>query len=117
MDERECVDLQVLSQLHAEVGHDAEIIGGLLTTYCERASELVNGLAAATTAGDTKSVRSAAHDLRSMSGMVGAVELERLSAELEELPSSEVAMMKIVSSIEIGLPVALVAIERFVAAA
>lgn len=77
------VDLSVIRQLHADVGRDVEITRDLLQSYELRAPELISAVGDAARSRENEQVGQFAHDLRSISGFVGATSIADIAAELE----------------------------------
>jgi two-component system, sensor histidine kinase and response regulator len=71
-------------QLRSIVGDDATAARRYLTLYVETADELVRRAAAAMADRDGTTLRRLAHNLKGTSGNVGAVEVARLAARLEQ---------------------------------
>lgn len=108
------VELDVIRQLHDDVGGDVSITCGVLRSYEQRAPELVTVLDRAAAAGESEGVRQAAHDLRSISGFVGAVSIQALAAELEtQHPMSAERMTELVTRLGEQLPAVLAELGRF----
>ena len=85
----------------------------VLRSYEHRAPELVAVLDRAATVGE-EGVRQAAHDLRSISGFVGAVSLQALAAELETEESiSAERVRELADALGEQLPAVLAELVRF----
>lgn len=75
------IDSVALNELRDMVGNKFTLI---IETYLRNSNEYLSIINAAIAADDKKAMQRAAHSLRSASGQVGAIELERLLGQLEE---------------------------------
>ena len=107
------VDLSVIRQLHDDVGRDAEVTRDVLRTYEKRAPELTSAIDDAARSEEVELVRQCAHDLRSISGFVGAASLAGIAAELEtgQLPPAE--LVELATDLSDELPRVLSTLRRF----
>ena len=85
MTQTEVIDRTVLDGLLESVGGDREFLAELLQTYFDDAPSLFDTMRAALTAGKPDEFRRAAHSLKSNSANFGAVQLSRMSKELEDM--------------------------------
>ena len=91
------VDRSAISDFLADVGDNHSLVDFVLATYEDRAPSLVAGLLAAVDRSDRSAVAGHAHDLASLSGQVGALDLAARARALEQMaersddPLAEVA--------------------------
>ena len=85
MREADVIDRAVLNGLLESVGGDRDFLADLLQTYFDDAPRLLATLHTALPAGDAESFRRAAHSLKSNSASFGAMQLSRMSKELEDM--------------------------------
>lgn len=110
------VDLTVIGQLHDDVGRDRGITADLVGSYAERAPDLLTALGDAVASADDGALRRTAHDLRSMSAFVGALEIVKLAAELEDDEWSSERSAELVAAISGLVPAAVRELRGFVEA-
>lgn len=77
------VDRTVIERLLADVGHDTSLVDFALESYERRAPTLVAQLMDAIERDDRQAAAACAHDLASLSGQVGALELAEPARVLE----------------------------------
>jgi HPt (histidine-containing phosphotransfer) domain-containing protein len=85
MAESEVIDRAVLDGLLESVGGDQDFFAELAQTYFDDAPKLLATLHTALAAGDAESFRRAAHSLKSNSASFGAMQLSRMSKDLEDM--------------------------------
>ncbi len=73
-----------LDDLRELTDHSDDLFAQLVETYLESAGTLTGILPDAAARGDAAKARTAAHDIKSMSAMFGAMELSELARELEQ---------------------------------
>ena len=73
-----------LDDLRDLTDNDPDLFSQLVETYLESAGTLCGTLPDAAARGDAAKARAAAHDIKSMSAMFGAMELSELARELEQ---------------------------------
>ncbi len=85
-DTAEILDLSLIEQLR-DLGRrrDKDILGKAIRIFFEGTPPHLEGIRRATAAGAVGELRDRAHSLKGNSGMVGAVRLQRLCGELEEI--------------------------------
>lgn len=81
-------DLQVLKDLRALVGEDADmIVGELIDCFLQDTAELLKKMAIAIAQANLAEIKTAAHSLKSSSASVGAMSLSALARDLEAIAS------------------------------
>jgi HPt (histidine-containing phosphotransfer) domain-containing protein len=80
------MDFEVIEQLRRDFGDDADVvITDLIDLFQTHTPELITRMREAVAAGDAGELRLAAHSLKGSSSYVGAVELNKLAAEIERI--------------------------------
>lgn len=79
-------DVQVLKDLRALVGEDADLmVDELIECFLHDTAELLKTMSSAIAQADFSELKTAAHSLKSSSASVGAMNLSALSRELEAI--------------------------------
>ncbi len=73
-----------LDDLRELTDHSDDLFAQLVETYLESAGTLVGSLPGAAARGDAAKTKAAAHDIKSMSAIFGAMELSELARQLEQ---------------------------------